>query len=300
MLVAAAIKMAFRLFRRRHQREATEPKELRRVFARSTRRLPMSRAVTVELGDLQNMPAEWIRPKDRTRVVGAILYCHGGGYVVGNLSTHRALVAELALASHCDALLFDYRLAPEHPFPAGLDDALRAYRYLLENYRADQIVLAGDSAGGGLALALMMRLRNEGMPLPAGALLMSPYADLTFSGNSIWERADREVVIDPAFMPLWAEWYSAGHPKDHPLISPLFGDYTGLPPMLIQVGTDEVLLDDSVRVAEKARAAGVKVELEQWPGMFHVWQFFYAWLRDARTAVGKGGLFLNRCVVPKP
>jgi acetyl esterase/lipase len=300
MFIATAIKMAFRVFRRRHHEQATQPVELRRVFARSTRRLPMSRKVTVELGDLRNMAAEWIRPVDRTNVKGAILYCHGGGYVVGGLSTHRALVAELALATGSDALLFDYRLAPEHPFPAGLDDALRAYLFLLENYPPHQIVFAGDSAGGGLALALMMRLRDQKLPLPSGALLMSPYADLTFSGATIASRAEAEVVIDPSFMPLWADWYTAGQPRNHPLISPLFGDYAGLPPMLIQVGTDEVLLDDSVRVAEKARAAGVTVELEQWPGMFHVWQFFFPWLREARRAVDKGGDFLKKRIAERP
>lgn len=297
MIVASLIRTAYKVFRGQQHRLAGKPVELRRLFSRATRRLPMSDAVTVEIGNIDHMLAEWVRPKSRDSLEGVILYCHGGGYVVGNISTHRALVAQMALASRCDGLLFNYRLAPEDPFPAGLDDALKAYMFLLETYRPDQVVFAGDSAGGGMALALMIRLRDEGKPLPAGAVLFSPWTDLACSGDSIHTREHLEVVIDPTFIPLWAGWYAGNEALDHPLISPVFADYHGLPPFLVHVGTDEVLYDDATRVVERAQAAGVKAELEVWEGMFHVWQFYYAWMGDARRSVKKAGAYIRRLQV---
>jgi len=248
--------------------------------------------VTCEPVDAGGVPAEWIAApgavKDRV-----ILYFHGGGYVIGSINTHRAMIARIARASNARALAIDYRLAPEHPFPAAVDDATRAYKWLLaQGYKPPKIVIAGDSAGGGLTLAALIALRDSGQPLPAGAVPISPWTDLEGTGESVRSRAAKDpMVAQDNLIESAKQYYGAHDPKD-PLVSPLHANFRGLPPMLIQVGDAEILLDDATRVAERAKRAGVDVELEVWDDMIHVWHVFAKLLPEGQQAIDKIGKFV--------
>jgi acetyl esterase/lipase len=229
---------------------------------------------------------------------GVILYVHGGGYVVGSANTGTFLAAALARRVGVRAVSLDYRLAPENPFPAGVDDAYAAYRGLLDSgTRADDIVLAGDSAGGGLVLAVLLSARRDGVPLPAGAVLFSPWTDLSLSGASIDERVELDPIFDRAQMQSYADQYLAGHDPLDALVSPVFADLTGLPPLLIQVGTYEVLLDDSVRLAARAAESEVDVQLEVVAGVPHVFQSLAGQLPEADEALDRAGRFLRNQLV---
>lgn len=215
---------------------------------------------------IDGLEAEWIRAVGAT-TERAILYFHGGGYVMGSCAAHRAIVAKFVSGSGVPALLFGYRLAPEHPFPAALEDSLTAYRWLLAQGTApEQIVFAGDSAGGGLCLATLLAVRDEGLPLPAGAAVLSPWTDLTGSGESYRRR---DPLAPDGSWQTYSKYYAGDNDPTLPLISPLFGELHGLPPLLIYVGEDESMLDDSTRFAAKAVAAGVDVRLHVGEGMVH-------------------------------
>jgi monoterpene epsilon-lactone hydrolase len=243
--------------------------------------------------EVNGVPGEWITPLQVTNG-RVILYLHGGYYMVGSIQSHRNLAGNIAAAAQARALIIDYRLAPEHPFPAALDDALIAYLWLLaQGIRPDQIFLVGDSAGGGLVLAVLLALRERGKPLPAAAICLSPYTDLTGSGESWKFNAKKELVITRFIADQVAPKYLGEIDTHDPLASPLFGDLHDLPPLLIQVGSDEVLLSDSTSFAERARAAGVDVTLEVWPGMQHVWQFTASFVPEARRAIVKIGEFIQ-------
>ncbi len=236
--------------------------------------------------------AEWIAAPgaEPDRV---ILYLHGGGYVTGSINTHRAMVARIARASKGRALLIDYRLAPEHPFPAAVDDATAAYRWLLaQGYAPGKIVIAGDSAGGGLALAALAALRASHDPMPAAVVPISPWTDLEGTGDSVKTKAAKDPMVQGSDLAPMAKMYIGTDDPKNPLISPLHADYRGFPPLLIQVGEAEVLLDDSTRVAERAKAAGVKVELEIWDEMVHVWHVFAKLLPEGQQAIDKIGTFV--------
>ncbi len=228
--------------------------------------------------------AERVIPRDTPRD-RCLLYLHGGAWCMGSPRTHRGLVADLARGAGVRALSVDYRLAPEHPYPAGIDDCVAAYGWLLER-RVDpsRIVVAGDSAGGNLALALLLRLRDAGIPLPAGAVLLSPATDLAVTGDLHVTRK----AVDPYFVNVgpstFIEEYVGAHDVREPYISPLCADLRGLPPLLIHAGDHEVLLDDSVRLGERAIAAGVDARTVVWPGMMHVFQVFAPFLPEARRA----------------
>ena len=223
--------------------------------------------------DANGVPAGWFIPGQAAD--GVMLYLHGGAYALGSVNAHREFLARLTTAIGKRILAIDYRLAPEHPYPAALEDAVTAYRWLLgQGIAARQIVIAGDSAGGGLTLAALLAVRDEGQPLPAGAVCISPWVDLALAGDSMQEKADVELVLDRDSLAMFAALYAGDEPLTDPLISPLYADLTGLPPLLIQVGTDEILLDDAARFAHKAQAAGVDVTLEVWQGMFHVFHIF--------------------------
>jgi len=222
-----------------------------------------------------------------------VLYLHGGGYRVGRAVTYRHFTWRMADAARARVLIIDYRLAPEHPFPAALDDALAAYRWLLAG-GAQEIVVMGDSAGGGLTLALLMRLRDEGLPLPAAAIALSPWTDLALTGASLEENAASDPMINVGDLPRAAADYLAGTDPRNPYVSPLYGDATGLPPVLIQVGGDEILRDDAVRMAEKLRAANPQSELQVWPLMPHVWQAYAPVMPEARRAIAEIGGFVRR------
>jgi acetyl esterase/lipase len=237
--------------------------------------------------------AEWISPAHAPDGK-AILYFHGGGFRLGSVTSHRDLIAQIALASGCRVLAINYRLAPEHRFPAALDDSLAAYGWTLDRgLKPDNIAFAGDSAGGNLVLAAMLALRERALPLPISAVLMSPWTDLAATGASYVSRAEADPIHQRPMILVLAKNYLGGQgdPCD-PLVSPLYADLTGLPPLLIQVGDSETVLDDSVMFADKARAAGIDVSLEVWDGMIHVFQMFE--LPEARRAIASIAGFLNR------
>ncbi len=231
--------------------------------------------------DAGGVPAEWVTP---VGVAGGrvTMYLHGGAYQLGSPATLRHLVALLSAAAQARAFSVDYRLAPEHPFPAAVDDAVAAYRWLLAaGHDPASVAIAGDSAGGGLALATLVALRDSGDPLPAAAVAISPWTDLALTGESLRTRADADVMLKPDGMPQTAALYLAGADPRHPYASPLYAELHGLPPILIHVGDAEVILDDSTRFAARARAAGVNVTLEIWDDMPHVFQAFAGLLPEA-------------------
>jgi epsilon-lactone hydrolase len=249
--------------------------------------------VTCERVSAGGVDGEWIFPANAPNDK-AILYFHGGGFRIGSVTSHRDLIAQIALVSGCRMLAINYRLAPEHRFPAALDDALAAYGWMLDRgMKPGNIAFAGDSAGGNLALAAMLALRERGLPLPVSAVLMSPWTDLAATGASYVSRAEADPIHQRPMILVLAKNYLGGQgdPCD-PLVSPLYADLTGLPPLLIQVGDSETVLDDSVMFADKARAAGIDVSLEVWDGMIHVFQMFE--LPEARRAIASIAGFLNR------
>ncbi|MFE2277988.1 alpha/beta hydrolase [Streptomyces sp. NPDC059454] len=225
---------------------------------------------------------------------GRLLYLHGGGYVVGSPDTHAGLVGELARRAGLRALSVDYRLAPEHPFPAAVDDGLAAYRELLAaGTDPRDLVMAGDSAGGGLTLATLLAAREAGLPQPAAVVVFSPWTDLTLSGESIRSKEDADPIFTEADIRAYADLYVGTGDRTHPLASPVLADLTGLPPLLVQVGANEVLLDDAVRLAARAGAADVEVTLEIGPGLPHVFQHHYGRLDEADAALDRAARFLT-------
>jgi monoterpene epsilon-lactone hydrolase len=223
-----------------------------------------------------------------------ILYFHGGVYVVGAAAHTVPLVGELVRRTGVNAITLDYRLAPEHPYPAALDDARAAYEGLLkQGMDPGRIVLAGESAGGGLAVSTLLASREAGLPMPAGAFLMSPYADLTLSGETLIERQSLDPVLTPQGLRVRAPEYVAGADAADPLISPIFGDLSGLPPLLIQVGSHEILLSDAIRLAGRAATSDVAVTLEVTPGAPHVFQGFAAILDEAAAALDRASNFVK-------
>lgn len=249
--------------------------------------------VTAEDVDAGGVAAQWVVPAVVT-TDRVLLYLHGGGFCFGSLRSHGRLVGHLALAAGCRALHLDYRLAPEHPHPAALDDALAAYRWLLEEgVAADRIDVAGDSAGGGIALALLVRARDEGLPLPAGAVLLSPWVDLAMTGDSVTTRADVDVRQDRGSSRWCATQYLAGRDPRDPLASPLHADLHGLPPLYVQAGDWDILVDDSHRLAERARDAGVDVHLDVFPEMLHAHQIWAGNMPEADEAVARIGAHLR-------
>jgi len=239
------------------------------------------------------VPAAWIAGAEVSGP-GAILYLHGGGYVIGSITTHRAFVARVTAAAGVRALAIDYRLAPEHPFPAALDDAVAAYRWLVAGgVPPERIVVAGDSAGGGLTVATLVALRDAGVPLPAAGVCLSPWVDLEGTGASMDTRAAVDPMVQRADVHRMAAAYLAGAAPRTPLASPLHADLRGLPPLLVQVGTNETLLDDATRLAARARAVGVDVTLEPWEDMIHVWQLFVPLLPEAEEAIARIGAWVR-------
>jgi phosphinothricin tripeptide acetyl hydrolase len=267
--------------------------ERRAQYERAEKAFPTPPEVKVERVSAPVAPAEWLRPPGA--VAGrVVLYLHGGGYVIGSPRSHRHLAAAIATAGQASALLLDYRLAPEHPYPAAVDDATAAYRWLLDQGIAPgRIVIAGDSAGGGLTVATLLALRDAGLPLPAGGACISPWVDLTFSGASYRTRAAADPIVTRPGIDEMARAYLGATAARAPLASPLFGDLRGLPPLLIHVGSDEVLLDDAVQLADRAKTAGVDATLEVWDRMIHVWHWFLPMLDEAQSAVDGIGRFVQ-------
>jgi epsilon-lactone hydrolase len=288
------VRLGLRWFiKRRNLRELTIPQH--RQFASTAERLvpnPPADTQTRRIdaggvrGDLVITPAS-----EENRYV---LFLHGGGFIIGSPHLYRHLTWRIATAARARVLAVDYRLAPEHPFPAALEDAFTAYHHLLA-YGADpgRIAVMGDSAGGGLAFSLMLRLRDQRCPLPAAAVALSPWTDLALTGPSLRLNAAADPMLSPDDPPLFVDDYLAGADPRTPYVSPLYGDPAGLPPTMIQVGSDEVLRDDSVRMAERMRAVGCQVELEIWPRMPHVWHVFVPLIPEARRAIERIGSFVR-------
>lgn len=241
--------------------------------------------------DLSGMAAAWVRPDRGHDRRHAVLYCHGGGYTSGNLGYSRPIASKLAGVTGFEVLSFEYRLAPEHPYPAAVEDALKAWDYLMYlGYGARDIVVAGDSAGGNLALVLAHRLKAAGRRLPGALILMSPWTDMTASGRSYQERAELDPSLTRDYIQAVRAAYAGGEDWTAPGLSPLFGDLRGFPPVLIQAGTNEILLSDSVRLRDRLVAAGVPCRLEVWRGMWHVFQMFP--IKRASEAMDSIGRFL--------
>jgi acetyl esterase/lipase len=263
-----------------------------------SRREPTVPGVQLIKADAAGIPVEWV-VTDGADPDTRMLYLHGGGYISGLGSYYLALAARLSAAAACAVLLPDYRLGPEHPFPAGLEDCVRAFEWMNgagphHQSEAQSTFICGDSAGGGLTLAALLKLRDEGKPLPDGAIPISPFADLTLTGQSLITEGDFDPIMHPKCLPDFVSRYVGDADVRNPLISPAFGDYTGLPPLLIQVGEHEIIRDDSVLVAACAEHAGVEVTLEIWPGMFHVFQSHEPLLPEGREAIEHIGEFVNR------
>jgi acetyl esterase/lipase len=243
--------------------------------------------------DAGGVPAEWVAAPgiDAQR---AVLYLHGGGYAIGSIKTHRRLAYDISAASSARVLVIDYRLAPEHPFPAAVDDAATAWRWLLaQGFAPGRLAIAGDSAGGGLTIATLVNLRDQKLPLPACAVAISPWIDLEGSGSSAVTRAAQDPMVQKAGLTWMAGLYLNGKDAKTPLAAPLHADLKGLPPVLVQVGTAEVLLDDATRLAEKLHGAGGEVKLAIWPNMLHVFPFFAPMLSEGRDGCVEIGNYIR-------
>jgi monoterpene epsilon-lactone hydrolase len=254
---------------------------------------PPAGDIGLEPIDANGVAAEWsLAPgSDPSKV---LLFFHGGGYCSGSIVSHRGMVTEAGRAAQARTLAVGYRLAPEHPFPAAIEDARSAYRFLLDQGVApSKIAIGGDSAGGGLTLALMTSVRDAREPLPACAWLVSPWVDLRMSGANLAEKAAIDPLISKPYLEELASAYLAGADPANPLVSPLNADLAGLPPLLVQVGSAETLLDDAVRIARRAGAADVRVNLEIWPHMIHAWHLWAAQLEAGRRAIASGGAFIR-------
>ena len=256
--------------------------------------LPTPADATRRAVQADGVPCEWVAAPGAA-ADRAILYLHGGGYAIGSIGTHRTLGYHLSRAAGAQVLMVDYRLAPEHPYPAAVDDAVTAWRWLLkQGGKPGRSAIAGDSAGGGLAVATMLKLRELGEPLPACAFLSSPWTDLAATGASVKANQAVDPTVKVRYLDWFAGLYLDGADPKSPLASPLHADLAGLPPMLVHAGSVEILRDDATRLAERAREAGVEVECEIWPDMLHVWHLFAPMLSEGREALAKAGAFIAR------
>ena len=260
---------------------------------------PATEAATVTSVDANGVPGEWVTvpESDPNR---RMLYVHGGGYVMGSPVTHRRLCEGIARAGGCAVLNLDYRMAPEHVFPAAVDDAMAGLQFMQENGpdgpgAAESVFVGGDSAGGGLMLATLLAAREQGVAMPDGGVGISVWSDLAITGESIQTRSGVDPLItDDSMVTNMAAMYLGEADAKTPLASPLYADYAGLPPLILQVGDHEVLLSDTTRVAERARAAGVEVTEEVWDEMFHVWHAFAPMLPEGQQAIDRIGEFINQ------
>lgn len=241
------------------------------------KRLPENLCVLradVSREDGTRIPAEWFHPTGAPHEL-AVLYFHGGSYMAGSLTSSRVLAVDFAHATGLNTLSFEYRLSPEHPYPAGIEDAQTVYLYLLKlGVCSSSVAFIGDSAGGGMACALMLKLRDEGIPLPGVCVAISPWTDLTLCGESYRQKEKDDPMLALAKLERARDYYAPESLLTHPYVSPAFGDFTGCPPTLIHVGGDEILLDDARALASAMHRSGVEVELDEWEGLWHVWHAF--------------------------
>ncbi len=294
---ATAFKLALRVLKKR-MFSNTDHVALRRMVNSSARHMPKPpNDIDFRSERIEGVPCLWVK------ALGAepnkiVLYLHGGGYIFCSAhTTHKDILWRLSVASKCRVVAPDYRLAPEHPYPAALEDSIKVYKWLLQQgYKPEHIVIVGDSAGGGLTYGTVLKIRDLGLPLPAATVGMSPWTDLAITGESVITNLKRDVLIPGDGLAEGAQYYLAGTDSRDPYASPLYGDPTGLPPTLIQVSKDEVLLDDSRRLAAKYKAAGVPCELELWDGLPHVWQTLAMFIPEGKTAIKRIGDFIAKHV----
>lgn len=254
---------------------------------------PLAEGTVVEPVSANGVPAEWLRPPGVAEDA-ALLYLHGGGYAVGSVVSHRGMASKIGAAAGLPVLLLGYRLAPEDPYPAAVEDAVTAFDWLLDQgLSADRLAVAGDSAGGGLTLATLLARRDAGVALPGAVACLSPWTDLTMTSASIDANAATDPMLDRPRLQVYADWYLAGGDPRDPLASPRFADLSGLPPVLLHAAEQEVLLDDARLVAEAIAAAGGEVEYRTWPGVFHVWHAVAGLAPEADEAVAAVGAFLR-------
>jgi epsilon-lactone hydrolase len=277
---------------------STSIDEYRQLCESGATRMKIPAEISIDPVEVNGIHAEWIK-RTNSDPDGVILFVHGGGYVAGSCSDHRGHVAKVVQGTGVNALLFDYRLAPEHPFPAGLDDTLTVYRWLINSgMNAEKIVIVGDSAGGGLSLAALLAIGDTGLPLPAGAVAVSPWTDLKLTGES--HKTKTRVCLSPAgISTVCSKYYCGKHDPEEPCISPLYGDLTGLPPLLIMVGDDETLRDDSTRFVEKAKLAGVEVTIIVEMGQVHCYPFLAPLFPEAVKGMAEICSFIQQRISPE-
>lgn len=293
-MASEALKMIVEMLRSQRTLDNPSVEQMRAGLEAMTQMAPLPPDVQCEPVDVAGVPGEWVTVPEST-TDRSILYLHGGGYVIGSIRTHRDLAQRIARASRGRVLLVDYRLAPEHPHPAAVEDATKAYRWMLDRgIQPARMAIAGDSAGGGLTVATLVALRDAKVPVPAAGVLLSPWVDLEGVGESMRTKAEVDPMVQREALLRMAAMYLAGQDPRTPLAAPLYADLRGLPPLLIQVGTAETLLDDSLRLADRARAAGVAVTLEPWDDMIHVWQAFAALLPEGQQAIERIGEFIRQ------
>ncbi|HEY2069500.1 MAG TPA: alpha/beta hydrolase [Rhizomicrobium sp.] len=257
---------------------------------------PLPEGFEVEAATVGGIKGDWVRAR-RARTDAAVLYLHGGGYVVGSPLSHRHLLGAISDAGGLSVFAPDYRLAPEHPFPAAVDDAVAVYKGLLDaGFAPGKLAIAGDSAGGGLTIATLVAARDMGLPTPACAVAISPWADLSQTSEAYGARAKRDPMITKEGLDGMSASYLAGKDAKTPLASPVFADLKGLPPLLIQVGTEEALYSDSITLTARAEEAGVDVSTESWGGMMHVWHAFHPLLSEGRDAIARIGAFIRNAI----
>lgn len=276
----------------KEKRLTIEENRVRSAETAKMTRIP--KGVTVTNAEADGIHAKWISPSNE-KSGKVVLHLHGGGYVTGGADSHLMMCIPMAQTLKTKIFLPEYRLAPEYPFPAAVDDAVKVYRWMMtQGYAPKDIILSGDSAGGGLALATILRLRDSGEPLPAAIVCMSPWTDLTFTGPSHITKAKADCVLLTDVLREWAACYAGTETPSNPLISPLYADFHDFPPLLIQVGSEEVLLDDALTLAEKAKSAGVDVTLKVWDDMWHVWPALGDLIPESKKAFEEIGQFLHK------
>ena len=254
---------------------------------------PLADGVSLTPVSADGVPAEWQARADAPDDA-VLTYLHGGGYAIGSIASHRALTTAIAATFKGRVLSIAYRLAPEDPCPAGIEDAVNAYRFLLSaGLAGEKVIIAGDSAGGGLAIATLQAIRDAGLPRPGGAWVMSPWVDMTAASETMSLKADDDLMITAANVTDTAAIYAPGGDANDPRATPLNASFEGLPPLMVQAGTFETLLDDSLTLARKAALANVEVRLETWPGQQHVFQMFAPMMSEARDAIAAGIAWAN-------
>ena len=290
----AQLEAVIDLLANRNRPENPTVEESRAGFEKMARAVGGDTPADVRRVDVGGVPAELVSAGVRASADSATLYLHGGGYVIGSPATHRELARRLSVASGGQVLTIDYRLAPEDPFPAPVEDAVSAYRWLLdEGYAPGKLSVAGDSAGGGLTVAVLVSIREQGLPMPACGVCLSPWVDMEGIGDSMTGRADRDPMVQREGLVNMANTYLGGADPRTPLAAPMYADLDGLPPLLIQVGESETLYDDATRLAQRAIAAGVETAFEPWPDMIHVWHLFAPILDEGQQAIERMGKFIQ-------